>query len=126
MKQKNFDQLPCYQPWHKIVIRPNGKTYPCCNFYEQKSDNIRDKSLKDIWYRGRFDIIRNDIRLGNLGPDCKNCTVWIINQNRGLKIDLKKNQFVSSIKNRFKELVKRLSETDLFSKTLNNFYFWFK
>ncbi|MCD6403085.1 MAG: radical SAM protein, partial [Candidatus Aenigmarchaeota archaeon] len=39
----------CYEPWYHIVIRPNGVTGPCCMF-DGSVENVKEKSLKDIWF----------------------------------------------------------------------------
>ena len=64
--------LMCYEPWYHIVIRPNGFVGPCCMF-DRSPENIKEKSLNDVWFGEYFTKIRETISNKHLLPFCSKC-----------------------------------------------------
>lgn len=83
--QKGFPQPYCYQPWYKIVIRPDGKVQPCCNFYDKNAESVYKKDLKGIWLGRYFTRIREDILNNKSHKACKSCNAWIIQENEEIR-----------------------------------------
>ncbi|MFH1849284.1 MAG: radical SAM protein [archaeon] len=88
-----FSDYYCYQPWHKMVVRPDGSVQPCCNIYDPDADNILAKSLKDIWYGPYFSKMRLQISQNRKHSDCAKCSLWIQDENRRLRVLLSKGRF---------------------------------
>ena len=76
---------PCYQPWTKLVVRPDGTAYPCCNFYEASRENVRDRSLREIWTGSYFEGMRGEIARGEMPRECEKCNEWLLRENRTLR-----------------------------------------
>jgi len=64
--------IMCYEPWYHIVIRPNGITGACCMF-DGSFENVKEKSLKEIWFGEYFERIRESILRKKLLPFCFKC-----------------------------------------------------
>lgn len=64
---------PCYIPWSRLSIQPNGDVYPCPVAYRPVG-NMFKESLPGIW-RGEslatFRVGVNDV--ANMNEDCRNC-----------------------------------------------------
>jgi radical SAM protein with 4Fe4S-binding SPASM domain len=75
----------CFQPWLKMVIRPNGQTQPCCNLYDTQAENVRNKSLHDIWHGLFFNKMRDELLHHRLHDDCSRCNAWIFDENLKLR-----------------------------------------
>jgi len=77
--------LPCFQPWYKIVVRPDGAAYPCCNFYEASDENVRNRPLSEIWTGSYFSRLRKEIAAGEMPRECEKCNEWLLRENRSLR-----------------------------------------
>jgi radical SAM protein with 4Fe4S-binding SPASM domain len=78
--KKNFikkpQQIPCKIPFTEIVVFADGTTSQCCYFWGKKNefiDDIRSKSLKEVWYGEKFENLRRKIEIGDFPSQCKNC-----------------------------------------------------
>lgn len=78
---------PCYEPWVGMVIRSDGNVGPCCVF-EDRGDNILQKSVKDIWYGEYFTRLRRQILSGHLPPYCAQCGLAMVMANKELRAKL--------------------------------------
>tara|TARA_E500000318_G_scaffold511_2_gene658 strand:+ start:39126 stop:40160 length:1035 start_codon:yes stop_codon:yes gene_type:complete len=66
---------PCYLPWQRLSIQPNGDVYPC-PVSQQPVGNMFDNSLAEIWrgdalsaFRKRVNTVDPDLQ----NEDCQNC-----------------------------------------------------
>ncbi len=77
----------CLNPWHHLVVQHNGKVGPCCVIPpEDGADDIRTRSLADVWFRGpTFTNLRNAMVSGEMTPYCRNCSMAIISQNDAIR-----------------------------------------
>ncbi|MFC1888188.1 radical SAM/SPASM domain-containing protein [Thermodesulfobacteriota bacterium] len=80
-----FIESYCFQPWYKVVIRPDGTVQPCCNFFDHRVENIREKTLREIWSGDYFQGIRHDIMNNIVQGECAKCNVWILKENRTIR-----------------------------------------
>ena len=80
-----IDALPCFQPWYKIVVRPDGAAYPCCNFYDASDENVRNRTLNEIWTGSYFSRLREEIATGEMPRECEKCNEWLLRENRSLR-----------------------------------------
>ncbi len=63
----------CYQPWYNIMITSNGSTSPCCLIAPFLQDNVKEKSLKDIWLGEAFSRFREGFMQCKLSDPCIEC-----------------------------------------------------
>ena len=69
-----FTERPCFSPWSYMVINPNGLAQPCPNLGEERGDeDIRNKSLKEIWHSEYFSKFRERIANSELFSCCDKC-----------------------------------------------------
>lgn len=76
MKKKLYNH--CFKQWGSVVISWNGQLAPCC--YDKdliySPGNIKNGSLKDIWYGKSLNGFRNQILTSKKNIDiCNNCPV---------------------------------------------------
>lgn len=109
--QKGLPQPYCYQPWYKMVIRPDGKVQPCCNFYDKNAESVYKKSLKDIWLGQYFTKIRENILNNKHYEPCKSCNAWIIKENEEIRNIINNPLIISKI-----------GLKECFKKTLQNIF----
>jgi len=87
---KNMDNslisAPCFKPWDRIAIRYQGLTGHCG--YIEKGDNVREKSLKEIWFGKSFDNARKRMIEKNLFPHCYKCVPSDLTQRRRFRREL--------------------------------------
>jgi radical SAM protein with 4Fe4S-binding SPASM domain len=71
---REIGHRPCYIPWQRLSIQPNGDVYPCPVAYKPIG-NLHDGDLKEIWESEALGGFRNGVNdLGNMNEDCRNCT----------------------------------------------------
>jgi len=85
---KDFNNLYCYEPWWHIVVKPDGSVQPCCLF-DSKEENIKQKSLKQIWFGDYFERIRKSIMEREFFEFCKICNAGQFLENRRIREALK-------------------------------------
>ena len=86
---KDFSSLICYEPWWHLVIKTNGFAQPCC-LYDEKVENIRTKSLKQIWFSKYFEEIRKNMKNKKLPKFCSICNAGQVFENRRIREELSK------------------------------------
>jgi len=85
----NDFSLICYEPWWHLVIKTNGFAQPCC-LYDEKVENIKSKSLKQIWFSKYFEEIRENIKNKKLPKFCSICNAGQVFENRRIRGELNK------------------------------------
>jgi MoaA/NifB/PqqE/SkfB family radical SAM enzyme len=85
---------PCLKPWDKIAIRYNGLT-GYCGFIE-KGENVRERSLKEIWFGDYFQNARKSMISKELFSHCYKCVPSDFTQRRRFRKEL-----INTIKNDF-------------------------
>lgn len=67
----------CYAPWYMLTIDPYGNIGCCCERIGENTDNnIKNKSLNDIWEGKYFAEVRNNILNHKLVGACQKCGTW--------------------------------------------------
>lgn len=62
----------CYAPFQNVSISENGKVR-YCQMSDVSEENIKNKSLKEIWYGPNLDKLRKMLLKRETPPFCKNC-----------------------------------------------------
>jgi MoaA/NifB/PqqE/SkfB family radical SAM enzyme len=83
-----FLSVPCFRPWNNMTIKYNGLVGHCGLILE--GDNIKDKSLKDVWYGKKMGIIREKMIKKKLLEHCSRCVPSDVTQRRRLRKELSK------------------------------------
>ena len=93
---KNFVHSPCFEPFLHLLIKPKGET-TCCCMLEGSKENVKDKSLEEVWYGKYFNELREQIINRNLPKECKNCVFSQFIRNKQMREELKRNLLKKSI-----------------------------
>jgi MoaA/NifB/PqqE/SkfB family radical SAM enzyme len=88
MEKKDFSSLACYYPWYNISIFADGRTLPCF-ILKDEGENLREKSLKEIWFGNYFNEIRNKFLENKLKEDCSKCNPWNLPKMKEIRNKLK-------------------------------------
>lgn len=67
-----WSSLYCYHPWFYMLINVKGEVSPCCLFPAFK-ENIKEKSLKEVWFSEGYSSLRNSILDNSLPSICREC-----------------------------------------------------
>jgi MoaA/NifB/PqqE/SkfB family radical SAM enzyme len=84
---KNFFSLVCYEPWWHLVIKTDGSAQPCC-LYDEKEENVKNKSLREIWFGSYFEKIRNNMRKKQFSKYCSICNAGQVFENRRIRSEM--------------------------------------
>lgn len=74
-----FGQAPdiagamCYEPWSSASLLPDGRLGPCCAFYDENIDSIKENSFEDVWNGKYMSEVREGMISGNPPDYCKRC-----------------------------------------------------
>ena len=86
-KGRLWSSLPCYQPFYRMIIRPWGIVGPCCMF-EYSEENVKNKSLREIWYGKYFEEIRKKMLKKELPEFCYKCNPSQVQENRKIRSEI--------------------------------------
>jgi MoaA/NifB/PqqE/SkfB family radical SAM enzyme len=86
----DFLSAPCFEPWYRMGIRVDGIVCPCGFFDAESKENVKEKSLKEIWFGEYFDLRRRQILQKKLSPHCSKCCVTLVSTNKLIRDELKK------------------------------------
>jgi MoaA/NifB/PqqE/SkfB family radical SAM enzyme len=84
-----WSSLPCYQPFYRMVVRPWGVVGPCCMF-DNVGENVKSKSLREIWFGSYFEKMRENMAKGNLPDFCFKCNPSQVQENRKIREQIQK------------------------------------
>lgn len=62
----------CYKQWLRMDVTPSGDATPCILFPDLTFDNLKEKSVLEIWNSTCYEKFRRKIRRGPL-PVCSKC-----------------------------------------------------
>lgn len=84
-----FLDIDCYLPWYFISVHEDGRVNPCHTIHESK-ENVKNRSLKDIWEGAYFNSIRKKIEEEKFPKRCyTNCCMM----QSASHLELKKGLF---------------------------------
>lgn len=84
--------IPCYDPWLKIEVHPGEEMInPCPVPFKEYSEDIYEKSLKEVWYGKKFTELRNKLKNGEIPEFCKLCYGGNVMRNQSLRRYIKRN-----------------------------------
>jgi len=78
--------VPCFKPWDRIAIRYNGLTGWCG--YVENGEDVRKKSLKEIWFGEFFENARKKMLNKELFSHCYKCVPSDFTQRRRFRKEL--------------------------------------
>ena len=87
-KEKGIFSVPCYQPFFHLVIKCDGKVNFCDVF--SSDENVKDKSLDEIWYGEYMTKVRREIMDEKLPGKCGKCNPSNTTQRRRYREEMKK------------------------------------
>ena len=89
-KKNEFFSIPCYEPFYRMGIRVDGTVGPCGFFDTESSANIKNKSLKEIWFGSYFQNRRNQMFKRELPNYCKKCCTTLVANNQEIREQLRR------------------------------------
>jgi len=91
-KRSKGKGILCYAPWYVLAIDPYGNVGCCCErIGENKENNVKKKSLKQIWESSYFKTVRNNILKYELSNACERCGTWQVDIMEGIRKELEKD-----------------------------------
>lgn len=84
--QTKLISSPCFKPWDRVVIRYDG-SIGWCGYVENK-ENIKNKSLKEIWFGKFFEGARKEMLRKKLFSHCHKCVPSDFTQNLRFRKEL--------------------------------------
>ena len=97
--------IPCYAPWLFLMVRVDGSVTPCGEL-DLVKENIRNKSLKEVWFGEEFQKVRELFTLRQLPPSCDKCRPNTINEMRQIKKAILRYRDVDFLRNEILDLIK--------------------
>lgn len=89
-KNKKYFLGYCYQPWYHLNITEKGDINFCPEIYRWHKENIKEKSINQIWYGKNFEKFRMRIKEKELITFCNEyCNLPIIVENLNITKQLK-------------------------------------
>jgi len=89
-KKRNFLSIPCYEPWWRMGIRVDGWVCPCGFLDQSTTENVKKKSLKEIWFGDYFEKRRKDLMNKNIPEYCQKCCTTLVQYNKIIRDELSK------------------------------------
>ena len=86
--EESFSSIACFEPWYHLVIKVDGSAQPCC-LYDSDQENVKNKSLEEIWFGDFFNRVREKIRKENFSEYCKICNASQVVTNKKLREELR-------------------------------------
>lgn len=71
----------CYKPYTDLVVHPDGKTGPCCMSYDDRSDNLQEHSLAEVWEKGYMARVRGHFAHNRPMSYCAQCPTSLYRDN---------------------------------------------
>ncbi|MDI6826340.1 MAG: radical SAM protein [Candidatus Aenigmarchaeota archaeon] len=89
-----FASSLCFEPWWHLVIKVDGSAQPCCLF-DSKEENVKDKSLREIWFGKFFNDIRENMTKKKFSGFCLVCNAGQVAENIKIReeFEIMKNNY---------------------------------
>ena len=114
----NILSIPCYYPWFYLMIRANGDVVHCGE-WKIAVDNIKNKTLEEIWFGKRFSQIREQFKKGNLPSYCEKCRPNVVEDTRIVRKSIMEFRDLEFLRRKYIELLnenKKLKQEIFFLK----------
>jgi radical SAM protein with 4Fe4S-binding SPASM domain len=108
--------IPCYYPWFYLMIRSNGSVVHCGE-WKSEVENIREKTLEEVWFGKTFSDIRKQFSKGMLPKECEKCRPNVVEDTRIVRKSIKEFRDIDWLRRKYFEFLeenKRLKQ-ELFS-----------
>jgi MoaA/NifB/PqqE/SkfB family radical SAM enzyme len=89
-KRKDFLSAPCFEPWWRMGIRVDGWVCPCGFLDQNTTENVRKKSLEEIWFGEYFEKRRRELLSKTMPDYCKKCCTTLVQYNQIIRDQLEK------------------------------------
>ncbi len=63
----------CLEPYTSMSILPDGRVGPCCAFYDEHANSLKDLSLEEVWNGAYMTEVRAGMQNGNPPSYCDRC-----------------------------------------------------
>ena len=80
----------CFEAWLSGVVHVNGNMGPCCVSYEDRANNIKENSLRDVWLGSYMQEVRRRILTDGAMPYCAGCPTYITPRSEAIRHELSK------------------------------------
>lgn len=84
---KDLAHTPCFEPFLHLLVKANGETTFCC-MIEESPENIKEKSLEQIWFGEYFDNQRNNFMNRIIRNECRFCVFSQFIRNNKIRENL--------------------------------------
>ena len=92
---QQFAGTHCLEPWTGASIVSSGHISPCCYFWDEKAESIRDMTLEEAWNGPYMTAFRNRMLTGWLRQECMHCPFPHSEEHVALKKTIQKASHVS-------------------------------
>lgn len=88
--QKTNEKLPmaCFRPWYYLRVFPVEKTAGPCLYTSDYAGLVEKNSLKEIWYSGQLNDLRERLKSGDIPDYCQSCCGGNVIETRRFKAKL--------------------------------------
>ena len=84
---KDFLTVPCYKPWFHMTIKCDGRA-TSCDVPITGGDNIKDKSLVEVWNGKYFRNLRKKLLSKEIPEFCAQCNPSHASQRRRMRLEI--------------------------------------
>jgi len=84
---KKFLTVPCFKPWFHMTIKCDGRT-TSCDVPVEGGDNIKNKTLKEVWFGEYFNWLRKALLSKKIPKFCDQCNASHAAQRRKYRVEI--------------------------------------
>jgi MoaA/NifB/PqqE/SkfB family radical SAM enzyme len=88
--RKDFISISCFEPWWRMGIRVDGWACPCGFFDQDTTENVRNRSLREIWFGEYFENKRKQLLRKEMPDYCRKCCTTLVQFNQIIREQLSK------------------------------------
>lgn len=98
--------IPCYAPWYFLMIRADGSAVPCGEL-EKYVENVRNKSLREVWFGEKFEELRNQFTSFELPSTCDKCRPNTLNDIKQIRRAIIKGRDIAYLQKEILDLLEQ-------------------
>ena len=99
--------IPCYYPWFYLMIRADGSAIHCGEF-KLMEDNIRRKSLADVWFGEVLEKVRKMFLQKDLPECCEKCRPNVVEDMRIVRKSINEFRNVEFLQKKYIEFLSEI------------------